>query len=109
MSIFESFSSHESYENSNAINLYDSFKFEAIHNRELLEFLFFDDENTPEPLHRLNELYLKCKILFYFLVPHEYGITNEHSKLAIGRNVSGNLYRELIRILKSASEPEMPF
>ena len=108
LSIFESFSSKEIYNNSNAINMYDSLKFDAIHNRELLEFLFSDDSSKSGSLNMLNRLFSMSKTLFCFLVPQEYGINTEQ-KLSIGKNVSGNLYAELIDILKSSQFAEIPF
>ncbi len=64
--LFLSLFHQKNYNNSNAINMYDSLKFDAIHKRELLEFLFSDDSSNSGSLDMLNRLFSMSKTLFCF-------------------------------------------
>lgn len=108
ISIFDCFPDTNSYNNSNAINMYDSLKFDAIHNKDILEVLFYDELNEKDPMKKLNELYMMSRQLFCFLVPHEYGLTHQQ-KSRIGVNVSGALLSEIIKQLEKSLGPEVPF
>ena len=107
-SIFDNFPDLESYDNSNAINMYDSLKFDAIHNKDILEIVFKDKYNLKDPLEKLHELYLMSSQLFCYLVPHEYGLTHGQ-KLKIGLNVSGALLAEIISQVEKSYGQNEPF
>ncbi len=105
--IFCNFSTTSSYDNSNAVNLYDYLKFDAIHNKSLLEFLFRDEEKEREgdSLANLKALYTKAKILFCFLAPKEYGICMLE-KQSIGLKLTGLLWESICQNLRKASDTE---
>ena len=109
--IFANFSSTSCYDNSNAVNLYDCLKFDAIHNKALLEFLFREREegSSVDSLAKLKALYTKAKVLFCFLAPKEYGISMVE-KQSIGLKLTGQLWKSICKNLKAASDSSVkPF
>ena len=55
--------------------LYDSLKFDLLHNREFAEKVFSSELNDDP----LRGIYNNAKTMFDFLGPHEYGIKKEVS------------------------------
>lgn len=80
--------------------LYDSLKFDVLHNREFLLSIFA--ESSFFSLGNLKDLYHRSKLLFDFIAPQEYGITKEE-KFVIGLLNSRPLLRQIINDLKKAS------
>ncbi|CAG8657179.1 10467_t:CDS:2, partial [Racocetra fulgida] len=54
--------------------LYDSLKYDALHNRQFLETIFVD-QNGNKSTAEIKELYQRAKILFDFVAPQEYDLT----------------------------------
>ena len=65
-----------SFDLSKISELYDSVKFDLLHNREFAEKIFSSELND-EPLR---EVYNNAKIMFDFIGPQEYGIEEGVSK-----------------------------
>lgn len=119
--LFSEFCDSEKVDPSKISELYDTMKFDALHNRQFLDAIFLpedyhephkadklshsDRENgTPREirgskihpgLEKLRKLYRLAKILFDFVSPQEYGIENEE-KLDIGLLTSMPLLKKLI-------------
>jgi hypothetical protein len=111
------------------IELYDNLKFDAIHNRQFLEFCFSVDSslldgdgamherhvrdtraNNHFPLRTLNKLYELCNTLFDYIFPQQYGISSDE-KLEIGLLYSLPLLQEMVRDIEElqASQDESSF
>lgn len=135
--LFAEFTSVEKVDPSKISELYDTIKFDALHNRSFLEHVFeypsdakvdislpeaeaampsvipneaeysgkFKFVQAPMTLFdrpeyaKLRELYLLSKILFDYICPQEYGITNDE-KLDIGLLTSLPLLNKVIEDLK---------
>ncbi|EMR10639.1 hypothetical protein PNEG_01339 [Pneumocystis murina B123] len=120
--LFCEFCDSEKVDPSKISELYDTMKYDALHNRPFLDAIFLpkdyhdfnksekllssDRENgTPREiggpkmlpgLEKLRKLYRLAKILFDFVSPQEYGIENEE-KLDIGLLTSMPLLKKLIK------------
>ncbi|ORX36980.1 hypothetical protein BCR36DRAFT_340296, partial [Piromyces finnis] len=68
------------FDTSKISELYDSLKYDALHNRDFLEGIFSSPKYGRD---LLRQLYRKAKVLFDFVAPHEYGI-EDSEKLEIG-------------------------
>ncbi|KAG0339568.1 hypothetical protein BG004_006764 [Podila humilis] len=87
------------FDPSKVSELYDSLKYDALHNRPFLESIFVDrDTNTG--MAPIKELYSKAKILFDFVSPLEYGI-NEADRLEIGLLTSLPLIKQIVEDLEA--------
>ncbi|KAJ2158098.1 inositol hexakisphosphate and diphosphoinositol-pentakisphosphate kinase [Coemansia sp. RSA 552] len=104
--------------------LYDSLKYDALHNRRFLERIFMPTDDLlcelsaepeptapsqypPDPLFSqqdVRSLYYRAKLLFDFVTRREYGIEPPQRK-KIGIHASVPLLRQLISDLGHASEP----
>ncbi|KAJ3021711.1 hypothetical protein HKX48_007997 [Thoreauomyces humboldtii] len=78
--------------------LYDSLKYDLIHNRDFC-LTIFGSSDKPDDV--LKQLYYKSKIMFDFIAPKEYGI-EEKEKLEIGVLSSVTLLRQLVADLQAA-------
>lgn len=96
--------------------LYDSLKYDALHNQVFLETMFTPisqhESSTPdkavslsEPPAKLKELYNNAKILFDYIAPAEYGI-EKAEKLQIGVLTSWPLLKQILDDLHTAKESE---
>lgn len=80
--------------------LYDSLKYDALHNREFLQAIF----SQHDDLHRLYKL---VKILFDFVAPQEFGITDMEKK-NIGMLISFPLLKQILSDLDEMKSAENP-
>ncbi|RXK41207.1 cortical actin cytoskeleton protein asp1 [Tremella mesenterica] len=98
----------EKFDPSRVSELYDSIKYDSLHNRTFL-FAVFDPEgkgqaskpNTENQDRRLHELYARAKALFDLVGPQEYGIDQE-AKEEIGVLTSLPLLRKVWGDLEEA-------
>ncbi|CAG8433553.1 6740_t:CDS:2 [Ambispora gerdemannii] len=86
--------------------LYDSLKYDALHNRQFLEKIFQDPAQEKSTL-QVKKLYQRSKILFDFVAPQEYGIENKE-KLEIGLLTSLPLLKQIIEDLEVAKASSTP-
>lgn len=111
----------EKFDPSRVSELYDSLKYDALHNRVFLETIFgngltsrtsstlsldsrcSEKEDPSGPPKKLRELYKRAKLLFDLIAPQEYGI-EKSEKEEIGLLTSLPLLEQLIKNLKSARE-----
>ncbi|SCV72227.1 BQ2448_4921 [Microbotryum intermedium] len=110
----------EKFDPSRVSELYDSLKYDALHNRVFLETIFgngltsrgsslsldsrsSEKEDQSGPPKKLRELYKRAKLLFDLIAPQEYGI-EKSEKEEIGLLTSLPLLEQLIKNLKSARE-----
>ncbi|KAF9916549.1 hypothetical protein BX616_003470 [Lobosporangium transversale] len=114
--IFEEFVDGEraDFDPSKVSELYDSLKYDALHNRVFLESIFkdtdsFDGDNIgdTEGLGPIKDLYTKAKILFDFVSPLEYGIS-EADRLEIGLLTSLPLIKQIVEDLEAAKRSTTP-
>ncbi|CEJ01364.1 Putative Inositol pyrophosphate synthase [Rhizopus microsporus] len=111
--------------------LYDSLKYDALHNRQFLEAIFSDPEGMPTPLssspvaspdspndshnikHRefcnndLRNLYTYVRELFNFVAPQEYGIS-EKEKKTIGMLIGLPLLKSILGDLEEFKNSDRP-
>ncbi|EIE79050.1 hypothetical protein RO3G_03755 [Rhizopus delemar RA 99-880] len=109
--------------------LYDSLKYDALHNRQFLEAIFSDPEisATPSPSFGRNNqnsfsnsktveypnntdlrnLYVYVRELFNFVAPQEYGIS-EKEKKTIGMLIGLPLLKSIINDLENFKDSEKP-
>ncbi|KAI9340876.1 histidine phosphatase superfamily-domain-containing protein [Obelidium mucronatum] len=92
------------FEPSKISELYDSIKYDLLHNREFLDIVFSSEEHG---LGLLRELYRKAKTLFDFIGPQEYGIEPKE-KLEIGMLSSQALLKQLVSDMKEAKNSPHP-
>ena len=90
------------FDPSKVSELYDSLKYDALHNRGFMEYVFVDDNELPDPKAPLRDLYHKSKQLFDFVAPREYGVTNSE-KLDIGIQTSYALLKQIFDDLQEAA------
>lgn len=81
--------------------LYDSLKYDALHNRPFLRAVLTTDEKC-EDLHRLYKL---VKIMFDFVAPQEFGITDTEKK-NIGMLISFPLLKKILSDLDEMQSAE---
>lgn len=90
--------------------LYDSLKYDALHNRTFLETIFVDPnakEGEERSLAELKELFKMASALFDLIAPQEYGISPEE-KLEIGLLTSLPLLRKILSDLEDIKTAEGP-
>jgi hypothetical protein len=90
------------FEPSKISELYDALKFDLIHNREYLYYIFHHPEENLTAL-----LCQKSKDLFDIIGPHEYGIEDQE-KLDIGIKNVQHLLRHIMDQLSAACESPQP-
>lgn len=112
--------------------LYDSLKYDALHNRQFLEAIFSDPEaGTPTLVEEqksttsvfsdnlsygetsesvsadLRNLYTYVRVLFNFVAPQEYGISDKEKK-TIGMLIGLPLLKSILHDLEDFKESEKP-
>ncbi|CAG8647839.1 11735_t:CDS:2 [Funneliformis caledonium] len=92
----------QQFDPSKVSELYDSIKYDALHNRQFLETIF-SDEGTS----KVKELYQRAKMLFDFVAPQEYGIEKK-DKLQIGLLTSCSLLQDIIKNLEESKSSPTP-
>ncbi|KAF9188009.1 hypothetical protein BGZ50_001635 [Haplosporangium sp. Z 11] len=104
--IFSEFADVEpsEFDPSKVSELYDSLKYDALHNRQFLEAIFVDGD-TDGGLGPIKDLYSKAKFLFDFVSPLEYGICEE-DRLEIGLLTSMPLLKQIVEDLESCKRPD---
>lgn len=106
----------EKFDPSRISELYDSIKYDALHNQPFLETIFTPNSehesatpdravSTNKPPAKLKELYANAKILFDYIAPAEYGI-EKAEKLEIGVLTSWPLLKQILEDLKEARDSE---
>ncbi|KAF9164507.1 hypothetical protein DFQ26_001359 [Actinomortierella ambigua] len=90
----------EDFDPSKVSELYDSLKYDALHNRPFLENIFVDRDEESKGMEPIKDLYQKAKILFDFISPLEYGIQAE-DRLEIGLLTSMPLVKQIVEDLES--------
>jgi len=113
----------EKFDPSRVSELYDSLKYDALHNRVFLETIFREqgekekpvatsasstsslNENLSQTPKKLKDLYRRAKELFDYIAPQEYGIERQE-KLDIGRLTSLPLLSKIVEDLKDATKTE---
>ncbi|KAF9390656.1 hypothetical protein BGX21_011426 [Mortierella sp. AD011] len=88
------------FDPSKVSELYDSLKYDALHNRTFLENIFVD-KDSDSGMGPIKDLYQKTKILFDFVSPLEYGI-NEADRLEIGLLTSLPLLKQIVEDLEAS-------
>ncbi|KAF9388874.1 hypothetical protein CPB97_000240 [Podila verticillata] len=94
------------FDPSKVSELYDSLKYDALHNRPFLESIFVDSDSDTG-LGPIKDLYSKAKILFDFVAPLEYGITEE-DRLEIGLLTSMPLVKQIVEDLEACKRSSAP-
>ncbi|KAG0038846.1 hypothetical protein BGZ82_010642 [Podila clonocystis] len=94
------------FDPSKVSELYDSLKYDALHNRPFLESIFVDSDSDTG-LGPIKDLYSKAKILFDFVAPLEYGITEE-DRLEIGLLTSMPLIKQIVEDLEACKRSSAP-
>lgn len=94
------------FDPSKVSELYDSLKYDALHNRTFLEAIFVDPDSDSGQ-GPIRELYTKARILFDFISPLEYGIS-EADRLEIGLLTSLPLIKQVVEDLESAKRSASP-
>ncbi|KAF9900594.1 hypothetical protein EC991_007145 [Linnemannia zychae] len=104
--IFEEFADVErsEFDPSKVSELYDSLKYDALHNRPFLETIFVDAD-SGEGMGPIKDLYTKAKVLFDFVAPLEYGISEE-DRLEIGLLTSMPLIKQIVEDLEACKRPD---
>jgi hypothetical protein len=92
------------FDPSKVSELYDSLKYDALHNRTFLEKIFVDAD-ADDGMRSIRELYSKAKLLFDFISPLEYGISEE-DRLEIGLLTSMPLIKQIVEDLESCKRPD---
>ncbi|GAA6040194.1 hypothetical protein JCM8097_004177 [Rhodosporidiobolus ruineniae] len=112
----------EKFDPSRVSELYDSLKYDALHNRVFLETIFTkngsrpvsvasssDLQNLPDsgPPRQLRELYKRAKLLFDLIAPQEYGIERSEKEV-IGLLTSLPLLEQIVRNLEDTKTNDYP-
>lgn len=136
--LFKEFITVEKVDPSKISELYDTMKFDALHNREFLEKIFQPVDEIERPSNSLlideypehlklfksvhashiylfddqifkylRELYKLSQVLFDFICPQEYGIT-QSEKLEIGLLTSVPLCKKILADMNSMIEEDKP-
>ncbi|KAF9115348.1 hypothetical protein BGX27_008117 [Mortierella sp. AM989] len=92
------------FDPSKVSELYDSLKYDALHNRIFLESIFVDRE-SGEGMNPIRDLYSRAKALFDFVAPLEYGISEE-DRLEIGLLTSMPLIKQIVEDLEYCKRPD---
>ncbi|KAL2913047.1 inositol hexakisphosphate and diphosphoinositol-pentakisphosphate kinase [Polyrhizophydium stewartii] len=92
------------FEPSKISELYDSLKYDLIHNRDFLHGIFASPKHGNDLVRRL---YAASKVLFDIIGPHEYGIEN-NEKLDIGFKNAYHLLKHLYDDLEAARDSPTP-
>ncbi|KAI8366808.1 histidine phosphatase superfamily-domain-containing protein [Radiomyces spectabilis] len=87
--------------------LYDSLKYDALHNRTFLEAIFCNDDDKEGSSTDLRNLYMYMRVLFNFVAPQEYGITDAEKK-NIGLLISLPLLKAILRELEEIKTSDNP-
>ncbi|KAI8603679.1 cortical actin cytoskeleton protein asp1 [Dissophora ornata] len=95
-----------SFDPSKVSELYDSLKYDALHNRTFLETIFVD-KDSDSGMGPMRDLYAKSKVLFDFVSPLEYGI-NEADRLEIGLLTSLPLVKQIIEDIEASKRSTSP-
>lgn len=101
---------HDEFDPSKVSELYDSMKYDALHNRAFVEAIFVDPtaaKGEQGSLEGVKELYRKAKVMFDFVAPQEYGISHEE-KMEIGLLTSLPLLKKIVGDLEGARNAENP-
>ncbi|ORX89342.1 hypothetical protein K493DRAFT_383047 [Basidiobolus meristosporus CBS 931.73] len=101
---------YENFNPSKVSELYDSLKYDALHNREFLEVIFVRPEEHGQ-IGQIRELYRRAKILFDIVAPQEFGITPDE-KMEIGSLTSIPLLNQIVSDLediRSGTSPSARF
>ncbi|KAG0018665.1 hypothetical protein BGZ81_010117 [Podila clonocystis] len=94
------------FDPSKVSELYDSLKYDALHNRPFLESIFVD-KDSDTGMAPIKDLYAKAKILFDFVAPLEYGI-NAADRLEIGLLTSLPLIKQIVEDLEACKKSPNP-
>ncbi|RUS29846.1 hypothetical protein BC938DRAFT_480168 [Jimgerdemannia flammicorona] len=100
----------DEFDPSKVSELYDSIKYDALHNRAFVEGVFADPavpQGAEGSLDRVKELYRKARSMFDFVAPQEYGISPEE-KMEIGLLTSLPLLKKIVGDLEGARTAENP-
>ncbi|GAA6053816.1 hypothetical protein JCM3770_003050 [Rhodotorula araucariae] len=113
----------EKFDPSRVSELYDSLKYDSLHNRTFLETIFtkngsrassIDSRSGLEgaareagPPKQLRELYKRAKLLFDLIAPQEYGIERSEKEI-IGLLTSLPLLEQIVRNLEDTKKVENP-
>ncbi|BGP16358.1 hypothetical protein JCM10213_004899 [Rhodosporidiobolus nylandii] len=112
----------EKFDPSRVSELYDSLKYDALHNRVFLETIFTKNGSRPSsidsrstldaacesgPPRALRELYKRAKLLFDLIAPQEYGIERSEKEI-IGLLTSLPLLEQIVSNLKDTKESDHP-
>ncbi|KAI8084075.1 histidine phosphatase superfamily-domain-containing protein [Gilbertella persicaria] len=81
--------------------LYDSLKYDSLHNRQFL-LTIFKDESCNSDVHKL---YKAVKVMFDFIAPQEYGISDTEKK-NIGMLISFPLLKKILNDLDEMTSSE---
>ncbi|KAF9423492.1 hypothetical protein BGZ94_008253 [Podila epigama] len=94
------------FDPSKVSELYDSLKYDALHNRPFLENIFVD-KDSDAGMGPIKDLYSKAKILFDFVSPLEYGISGA-DRLEIGLLTSLPLIKQIVEDLETCKKSTTP-
>ncbi|KAF9308634.1 hypothetical protein BG003_010808 [Podila horticola] len=94
------------FDPSKVSELYDSLKYDALHNRPFLESIFVD-KDSDTGMAPIKALYAKAKILFDFVAPLEYGV-NAADRLEIGLLTSLPLIKQVVEDLEACKKSPNP-
>ena len=97
----------DTFEPSKICELYDSLKYDSIHNKDYLEFMFTSKENAEMSRESLHQVFKLTKLLYDFVGPQEYGITLEE-KLIIGKYILKFFFKHLLKDVREAKMPYGP-
>ncbi|CAG8570925.1 435_t:CDS:10 [Paraglomus brasilianum] len=87
------------FDPSKVSELYDSLKYDALHNRQFLETVFSDKKDKD--VGKIKKLYQWAKLMFDLVAPQEYGV-DDKDKMEIGLLTSLPLLRQVIEDLEAA-------
>lgn len=78
--------------------IYDSLKYDGLHNRQFIERIFSDGRSCID----FRAIFEQAKVLFKRIAPLEYGVDSEE-RIKIGRKVSSPLLKKLIKDLQEST------